>query len=97
MSTDNAAGDGVAAAHAAMIQAVKAMGVIVRVDKESFLSIVERSSEPLVVHGTFGFFTKKHRYLLSYRGLAFTTDIEWQLTLPMKCDVVEAKTIWLPA
>ncbi len=41
---------------AAITQAVKASGVIVRVEPEDFLRILQRQEEPLVVQATGGFF-----------------------------------------
>ena len=43
------AGAGAAGAAAAIIQAVKAAGVLVRVDADTFLQIVARQEAPLVV------------------------------------------------
>ena len=51
-----AAGGGAAAA-AAISQAIRAAGVIVRVEPGDFLRILERLEEPLVVHATGGFFS----------------------------------------
>src|SRR4051794_16896188 len=56
---------------AAMIQAVKASGTIVRVVPQEFERLLHRQKEPLVVHALGGVFTTKHLYLMSYKGLAF--------------------------
>ena len=62
------------AAHAAAIaQAIKASGVLVRVEPMEFLKILNRQDEPLVVIATGGVFRTWWRYLTSYKGLAFFT------------------------
>jgi hypothetical protein len=94
MST--AAGGGAAAAAAAIANAVKASGVIVRVEPRDFVRILERQETPLVVHSAGGVFTTTHRYLSSYKGLAFFAKSAERLPLPGDCEVVEAKTIWIP-
>lgn len=87
---------GAAAAAAAIAQATKASGVIVRIGSEDFLRIVELNDEPLVVHATGGFFSVKHQYLTSYRGLAFFTQSPAPMSLPEHCPIVEAQKIWIP-
>lgn len=85
-----------AAAAAAVAQATKASGVIVRVDERGFRDILERSPEALVVHAQGGFLSKHHRYLTSYKGLAFYTQTPRPLALPPRTEIVEAKKIWIP-
>lgn len=92
MSTGASAG----AAAAAIAQATKASGVIVRVRPSDFLRIVEQNKEPLAVHARGGFFSVKETYLTSYRGLAFYTKSDAPLSLPAHCQVVEAEKIWIP-
>lgn len=87
---------GGAAAAAAIAQATKASGVIVRVEPVDFLHIVNQNDEPLVVHATGGFFSIKHLYLTNYRGLAFFAKSDRPLSLPALCQVVEAQKIWIP-
>jgi hypothetical protein len=87
---------GAAGAAAAVAQATKASGVIVRVRADDFMRIVNLNSEPLVVQTTGGFFRVTHRYLTSYRGLAFYTKSDARLSLPAKCQVVQADRIWVP-
>ncbi len=92
-----AAGGAAAAAAAAVIQAIKASGVIVRVPPESFADLVARSRAPLVVHAPGGLFGGKHQYLMSYKGLAFSTVTRQPfINLPPDAEVVEAQRIWTP-
>ena len=90
------AGASAAAAAAAVSRAVKASGVIVRVEPEEFLSILRRQQEPLVVQATGGFFSTSYRYLSSYKGLAFFTKSPAPLSLPKGCEIVQAEKIWVP-
>jgi len=85
-----------AAAVAAMIQAVRASGVLVRVEPAEFAKLVSKEEAPLVVTSIGGFFTKKYQYLTSYKGLAFYTSSTAQLQLPYKAEVVAAGKIWMP-
>jgi hypothetical protein len=87
---------GAAAAQAAMAQAIKASGAIVRVEPEDFLRILQRQQEPLVVQATGGFFNTSYQYLSSYKGLAFFVKSPVPLSLPSGCEVVQAQKIWIP-
>jgi hypothetical protein len=91
------AASGAAAAHAAMIQAVKASGSIVRIEPQEFLKLVNKSESPLVVTAPGGFFRSHIKYLTSYKGLAFYTQSSTPLSLPYKAEVVAARTIWMPS
>lgn len=86
----------VAAAQAAVAQAIKASGVIVHVESNDFLSILHRQTGPLVVQATVGFFTTEYQYLTSYKGLAFYTKGPCPLNMPQGTEVVLAKKIWIP-
>jgi hypothetical protein len=87
---------GGAAAAAMIAQATKASGVIVRVETADFMRFVNENAEPLVVHAQGGFFSIKHLYLTSYRGLAFLTKTIAPLSFPGHCQIVEAQKIWIP-
>lgn len=95
MSAGAAGGAGAAAA-AAIAQAIKASGVIVRVEPADFLDILDRQQAPLVVHATGGIFRTNYQYLTSYKGLAFFTKSAFPLDLPTDTELVHAKTIWIP-
>ena len=91
-----AAAGAAAAAAAAVAQAIKASGAIVQVEPESFLEILGRQEEPLVVHATGGFFTTNYQYLSSYKGLIFYTKSAYPLSLPRGAELMPAKKIWIP-
>lgn len=94
------ASGGAAAAAAALAQAIKASGVLVRVEPEDFLNIVLRMEEPLVVHAQAsalaGWLGGRERYLTSYKGLAFFAKSPIPIPLPEAAEVIEAGKIWVP-
>jgi hypothetical protein len=85
-----------AAAYAAMVQAVKASGVIVRVEPDAFLKILGKNHDALVVVTGSSFWSKGYQYLTSYKGLAFYSKSPVELQLPSGVEVVWAKSIWVP-
>jgi hypothetical protein len=87
---------GAAAAHAALVNALKASGVVVRLEIAEWLKILERTERPLVVLGTGGVFKKHNQYLTSYRGLAFFATSKDAIVLPPRCEIVQAKKISVP-
>ena len=89
-------GAGAAAAAAAIAQAIKAFGVIVRVEPDDFLALLYRTEQSLVVRATGGFFSTNTQYLTSYKGLAFFTKSATPVDLPPDIEVVESKKIWIP-
>ncbi len=84
------------AAAAASVQAIKASGVVVRVEPNDFLDLLKRQSKPLVVHATGGFISTSYLYLTSYKGLAFFTKASRPLDLPSDAELVQAKSISVP-
>jgi hypothetical protein len=85
-----------AAVHAAIANAIKASGVVVRLEPIEWLSIVKRTESPLVIVAPGGVFKKKLHYLTSYRGLAFFTKSDEALVLPGRAEIVTAKSISIP-
>ena len=84
------------AAAAAIANAVKASGAIVKVEEAEFLKIVNRVDNPLIVFSKGGFFKTKCQYLVGYKGLVFYAKSDDELQLPSKKEVVVAKHIWIP-
>jgi len=89
-------GGAAAAAHAAIVQAIKASGAIVRVEPEEFRKILARAGKTLVVTSRGGFLRPGYRYLTSYRGLAFYTRSAEEIMLSGDCEVIAARDIWIP-
>ena len=84
------------AAVAAMIQAIKASGVVVRMDPAEFRKILFRAPDPLVVSYQGGIFNKNYQYLTSYKGLAFFTKSPEPLAMPAGVELITAKDLWMP-
>jgi hypothetical protein len=83
-------------AAAAVAQAIKASGAIVRMEPNDFSDILRRQESPLVVHATGGVFNTNYQYLTSYKGLAFFTKSPVPLDLPPRTELVQARSIWIP-
>lgn len=87
---------GAAAAAAAIANAIKANGVLVQVAEEDFLEILNRQEEPLVVWSPRRMFSFSHRYLSSYKGLAFYLKSPHEITLPAHVETIQAGSIQIP-
>ena len=87
---------GAVAVHAAIAQAVKASGAIVRLESEDFRSIVSRCKTPLVVMAQGGLFKTNYQYLTGYKGLVLFTKSPTPLPLPGDMELITAKKIWIP-
>jgi hypothetical protein len=86
-----------AAIHAAMVRAVKASGVLVRVEPDAFQAILSKSRGTLVIASTGGIWRKEFQYLTSYKGFAFFTKTSTGLNFPGDVELVSAKQIWMPS
>ena len=84
------------AAVAAMIQAVKASGAIVRVEASAFSYLVQKSAGALVITSEGWAFGKRYKYLTSYKGLAFYASSSEPLQLPANAEVIPAQSMWMP-
>lgn len=87
---------GAAVAAAAIAQAIRASGAIVRVELNDFMTILSRADKPVVVAATSGFRKKKKEYLTGYKGLVFYTKSDMPLQLPSGAELIVAKKIWIP-
>ncbi|MBV8518592.1 MAG: hypothetical protein JO197_14435 [Acidobacteria bacterium] len=85
-----------AAAAAAIIAAIKASGTLVRVEPDAFLRLVQKQKEALVVYSAPRFFQPGHRYVTSYKGLAFFTKASALLPLPGDVELIAAQSMWMP-
>jgi hypothetical protein len=85
-----------ASAAAAIAQAIKASGILIKLEENAFLTILSKSEDPLVVMAEGGVFNKNYQYLTSYKGLAFYTKVNEQLQLPNRTELIYAEKIWIP-
>ena len=86
----------IAAAEAAIANAIKASGVVVRVAPEDFVKILSKADKPLVVYAQGGLISTTHQYLVSYKGFAFFTKSSDQILLPREVELIVANKIWIP-
>ncbi len=86
------------AAAAGIVKAIRAAGVLVRVEPEEFSKLMDRAKDPLIVvaEGGFGLFGRNYKYLMSYKGLTFFTKSGAPLPLPGGAELVNAGRIWVP-
>jgi len=87
---------GAAAAAAVIAQAIRAMGVIVRIEPNEFERILARQDSPLVVTAQGGLLSTTYQYLTSYKGLAFFAQSATPLSLSSNTEVIVANKIWIP-
>ncbi len=85
-----------AAAAAAIANAIKASGAIVKMEPDQFTKIIHRGEKPLVVAARGGWMNRKYKYLGGYKGLTFYTESNQPVQLSGKVDIVSAKKIWIP-
>lgn len=94
---NSAAAGAMGGSYAAMVlNAVKAFGTVVRVKPETFARIVELQAEPLIVRSRGGFLSSSHRYLTSYKGLAFFCKSKEEIPLPAIAELIVAEKISVP-
>jgi hypothetical protein len=84
------------AAAAAIANAIKASGTIVRVEQKDFESILRKIEKPLVIIAQGGLFSTKYQYMTSYKGFAFLTKTAIQILLPPSAEIIRAQKIWTP-
>ena len=85
-----------AANAAAIANAVKASGILVRLEPQDFQNVLRRVERALIVHAEGGLLSTSYQYLTSYKGLAFYTKSKTRLMLPHDAEVVRARSIWVP-
>jgi hypothetical protein len=90
------AAGGAAAAAAAMANAVKASGAIVKVEPNVFQAVVGKMEGPLIVRAEGGWRTKHYKYLTSYKGLFFFTKSPVELSFMSRAEMIFAGKIWVP-
>ncbi|MDA1191960.1 MAG: hypothetical protein O3A46_09800 [Candidatus Poribacteria bacterium] len=90
------AGAGIAAQQQAIAEAIKASGVLVRMERDQFYELLRRIEKPLVVTAEGGVFKMKYEYLTSYKGLAFYMKTDTPIRLPDGAETVVAGKIYIP-
>jgi len=85
-----------AAAAAAIANATKASGAIIKVDPADFQKIIAKMDAPLIVRAEGGVISKNCQYLTSYKGLIFYTKSSSEIRFGGDIEMVLAKKIWIP-
>jgi len=83
-------------AAAAIANAIKASGAIVKVEPDDFQAIIDRAENPLVVIAEGWLFGTVYKYLTGYKGLVFFTKSKSHLRLSSSVEIVQARRIWIP-
>jgi len=86
-----------AAAIAAIANAIKAIGTVVRIEPEEFAKILNKTEKPLVVYAEGGVISTNYQYLVSYKDFAFYTKADAPVELPKGTEVIGAEKIWIPS
>jgi len=84
-----------ASAAAAVAQAIKASGVLVKLEPGEFRKVLYLIESPLVVTAVSSFFGTTYQYLTSYKGLAFYCKSKEPMDLGA-VEVIAAQKIWIP-
>ncbi len=85
-----------AAAAVAIANAIRASGVVVRMEPEEFLKLLAKSEKPLVIWATGGIFSTNYQYLTSYKGFAFFTRSPGPFQLSANIETIRVNKIWTP-
>ena len=85
-----------AAAASSTINAIKAFGVIVRVDANDFTSILRKEEAPLVVVS--GSFFGRSKFICSYKGLTFFCKAKsnHSVEFPTDTEIINSSSISMP-
>lgn len=85
-----------AAVAIAIANAIKANGILVRVEPADFQAILRKVENPMIVYAEGGVFSTSYQYLVSYKGFAFFTKSSSPLLLPAGVETIVARKIWIP-
>ena len=76
--------------------AIKACGVLVRLEPAAFEQLLRRTERPLVVMSVGGWFTPSYRYVTPYRGLTFHCKSPTPVELPATVELIDAVRMSIP-
>ncbi len=76
--------------------AIKACGVLVRLEPAAFAELLRKTERPLVVMSVGGWFTQAYRYVTPYRGLTFHCKSPTPVGLPANVELIDAARISIP-
>ncbi len=85
--------------NAYVLKAIKASGVIVQVNADTFLKLLVKADNPLLITAcNYNFFSKSFQYLLSYKSFIFFVESKQRLIIPdlEELEMIEADAMILP-
>tara|TARA_R110001592_G_scaffold226573_1_gene482740 strand:+ start:201 stop:476 length:276 start_codon:yes stop_codon:yes gene_type:complete len=86
-----------AAAQAAIQQAIKASGAIVKIEANDFSHMLSKMDDGLVIeHQGKLFFKEYYQYSTSYKGFVFYCKSSERISIPSRLEKINAKQIWVP-
>lgn len=85
-----------AAAVEVTANAIKACGVLVRLEPAAFAELLRKTERPLVVMSVGGWFSQAYRYLTPYRGLTFHCKSSTPVELPATVELIDAVRLSVP-
>jgi hypothetical protein len=93
----SAAAAGAVAAQAAIQQAIKASGAIVRIEASDFSRLISKMESGLVVESVTRFFgIESFKYSTSYLGFVFYCKSNEKISVPSRLEKINAKSMWFP-
>ncbi|MFT6828506.1 MAG: hypothetical protein ACJAZV_001799 [Roseivirga sp.] len=88
---------GAGAAQAAIQQAIKASGAIIRIDATEFSRLISKIESGLVVESVTRFFgIENFKYSTSYLGFVFYCKSSEKISVPSRLEKINAKSMWFP-
>ena len=87
---------GAVAAAAAISNAIKASGAIVRIEPDDFSNLIAKVDNALVIESKGGVFSTHYKYLSSYKGFVFYCKSKDKLSFSSRHEVMQSQKIWVP-
>ena len=92
----SAGGGAAAAAQAAIENAIKASGAIVKIDENDFRNLISKMESGLVIEKQGGSFLSSYKYSTSYKGFIFYCRAKGPMAVPSRLEKITARQIWVP-
>ena len=89
-------GGGAAAAQAAIHNAIKASGAIVKIEPKDFRNLIAKMDSGLVIEKEGGSFLTLYKYSTSYKGFIFYCKSKNPITIPARLEKMNARMMWVP-
>lgn len=88
---------GAAAAQAAINEAIKASGAIIRIEAEEFKRLISKMEDGIVIEkDASGFLSSGYKYSTAYKGFIFYCKSVSAIPIPGRLEKIKARRIWIP-